>query len=33
MSLKTLKDVSYYHYGDNKNEQAFEAYWKNIKGK
>lgn len=28
-----LKDVSYYHYGENKNEQAFEAYWKNIKGK
>ena len=27
-----LKDSVYYHYGDNKNEQAFKAYWRNIKG-
>lgn len=27
-----LKDVSYYQYGDNKNEQAFKDYWKKIKG-
>ena len=26
-----LKDVKYYHFGENKTEQAFEAYWKNIK--
>lgn len=28
-----LKDSVYYHYGDNKNEQAFKAYWDRIKGK
>ena len=27
-----LADKVYYHPGDNKNEQAYEAYWKNIKG-
>ncbi len=27
-----LADTVYYHAGDNKNEQAYEAYWKNIKG-
>lgn len=26
-----LKDVHYYEYGDNKNEQAFKAYWEQIK--
>lgn len=26
-----LKDRVYYHYGDNKNEQAFKAYWDKIK--
>ena len=29
----TLKDAVYYIPGDNKNEQAFAAYWKDIKGK
>lgn len=29
----TLKDVRYYEFGDNKNEQAFRQYWENIKGK
>ena len=28
-----LKDAVYYVPGDNKNEQAFTAYWKEIKGK
>lgn len=28
-----LKDSVYYQYGDNKNEQAFKAYWDKIKGK
>lgn len=28
-----LKDVTYYHYGENKNEQAAKAYWEKIKGK
>jgi putative ATPase len=28
-----LRDVRYYQYGDNKNEQAFRAYWEKIKGK
>lgn len=28
-----LKDTVYYNYGDNKNEQAFKAYWDKIKGK
>ncbi len=28
-----LKDAVYYVPGDNKNEQAFAAYWKEIKGK
>lgn len=27
-----LKDAKYYVAGDNKNEQAFAAYWKKIKG-
>ncbi|CZT57547.1 Replication-associated recombination protein A [Eubacteriaceae bacterium CHKCI005] len=27
-----LKDVSYYQFGDNKNEQAAKAYWDAIKG-
>lgn len=27
-----LKDTVYYHPADNKNEQAYEAYWKGIKG-
>ena len=26
-----LKDTVYYEYGDNKNEQAFKAYWDQIK--
>lgn len=26
-----LKDASYYHYGDNKTEQAARAYWERIK--
>ena len=26
-----LKDKKYYKYGDNKNEQAFKAYWEKIK--
>jgi len=26
-----LADTVYYHAGDNKNEQAYEAYWKGIK--
>ncbi len=29
----SLKDVTYYVPGDNKNEQAYAAYWKGIKGK
>ncbi len=28
-----LKNRQYYHYGPNKNEQAFKAYWDRIKGK
>ncbi len=28
-----LKDSVYYDYGDNKNEQAFKAYWDKVKGK
>ncbi len=28
-----VKDKEYYKYGDNKNEQAFKAYWEKIKGK
>ncbi|MBQ2705095.1 MAG: replication-associated recombination protein A [Clostridia bacterium] len=28
-----LKDAKYYQFGDNKNEQAFCAYWEKIKGK
>ncbi len=28
-----LKDVTYYNFGDNKNEQAFKAYWDKVKGK
>jgi len=27
-----LKDAKYYHYGDNKTEQAAKAYWDMIKG-
>ena len=27
-----LKDVKYYHYGDNKTEQAAKVYWEKIKG-
>ena len=27
-----LKDMKYYHYGDNKTEQAARAYWEKIKG-
>ncbi len=27
-----IKDRRYYHYGDNKNEQAFKAYWDKVKG-
>lgn len=26
-----LKDTRYYHCGDNKNEQSFQAYWEKIK--
>ena len=26
-----LKDTVYYHYGENKNEQAAKAYWDKIK--
>ncbi len=28
-----LKDRVYYHFGENKNEQAAKAYWEKIKGK
>ena len=28
-----LRDAHYYTYGDNKNEQAYRAYWEKIKGK
>lgn len=28
-----VKDREYYKYGDNKNEQAFKAYWDKVKGK
>ena len=28
-----IKDIKYYEYGDNKNEQAFKAYWDKIKEK
>ena len=28
-----LKNVQYYHYGDNKTEQATKEYWDKIKGK
>ena len=27
-----IKDSRYYQYGENKNEQAFKAYWEKIKG-
>lgn len=27
-----IKNRTYYEYGDNKNEQAFKAYWEKIKG-
>ena len=26
-----LRDMHYYEYGDNKNEQAFKAYWEKVK--
>lgn len=26
-----IKDAKYYHYGDNKNEQAARQYWEKIK--
>lgn len=26
-----IKDKEYYHYGDNKNEQAFKTYWDKVK--
>ena len=29
----SLLGASYYHFGDNKNEQSFRAYWDSIKGK
>ena len=28
-----VKDVQYYHYGENKTEQAARAYWEKIKGR
>ena len=28
-----IKDSVYYHYGDNKTEQAFKAYWDSVKKK
>ncbi len=28
-----IKDRQYYEFGDNKNEQAYKAYWDRIKGK
>lgn len=28
-----IKNAHYYHYGDNKNEQAFKKYWDNVKGR
>lgn len=28
----SIKDSQYYIYGDNKNEQAFKAYWEKVKG-
>lgn len=27
-----IKNAQYYHFGDNKNEQAYKAYWDKIKG-
>ena len=27
-----IKDAKYYHYGDNKIEQAAKRYWDEIKG-
>lgn len=27
-----IKDAKYYRYGENKNEQAFKAYWESVKG-
>lgn len=29
----SLKDAKYYHYGDNKSEQGFKAYWDKVKNK
>lgn len=29
----TIKNAKYYEYGENKNEQAFKAYWDRIKNK
>jgi len=28
-----IKDSVYYHYGDNKTEQAFKSYWDSVKKK
>lgn len=28
-----IKDAQYYTFGDNKNEQAYKAYWDKVKGK
>ena len=28
----SLRDRVYYRFGDNKNEQAYKAYWDKIKG-
>ena len=28
-----LKNRTYYHFGDNKTEQAAKAYWERVKGK
>ena len=28
-----LKNAHYYEFGDNKNEQAFKAYWEKVKGR
>ena len=30
--MDELKDVHYYEYGQNKNEQAFREYWSKVKG-
>ena len=28
-----LKNVEYYHFGENKNEQAYRQYWEKVKGR